>query len=251
MQTVHFQDLGRIDYQQAWDLQTQLHKNLVDNKLAHRHLQPKTYPQAHQLLLCEHPPVFTLGKSGSMQNLLLSEAELTERGIQFFPINRGGDITYHGPGQIVGYPILDLECFFTDVHRYVRNIEEVIIRAIADFGVEGFRIKDYTGVWVTGESPGITQNSKLKTQNWKLETRNRKICAIGVHLSRWTTLHGWAFNVATDLRYFDLIIPCGIADDDKTVTSLELELGNAVDMAAVKASIRRHFADVFECSWSE
>jgi len=231
MQTVQFRDLGLADYRQTWDFQTSLLRALVDNKLAHRDLTPKTYPQAHQLLLVEHPPVFTLGKSGSMDHLLLSETELTARGIQFFPINRGGDITFHGPGQIVGYPILDLECFFTDVHRYVRNIEEVIIRTLADYAVQGYRIKEYTGVWVGGED----------------SAQQRKICAIGVHLSRWVTLHGWAFNVNTALEYFDYIVPCGITDADKTVTSLAVELGHPVEMNEVKSRIKDHFAAVFDC----
>ncbi len=231
MQTLQLRDLGLADYRQTWDYQTSLLRALVDNKLANRTLAPQTYAQAHQLLLVEHPPVYTLGKSGSMDHLLLSEAELLARGIQFFPINRGGDITFHGPGQLVGYPIMDLECFFTDVHRYVRNIEEVIIRTLSDFGLHGYRIKEYTGVWVGGEAG----------------RQQRKICAIGVHLSRWVTLHGWAFNVNTDLQYFDYIVPCGITDDDKTVTSMAVELGHPVSMDAVKASLKRHFADVFAC----
>ncbi len=150
MQSVLFQDMGLVDYQTAWDYQTSVHRSLVDHKLSHKALPPGSYRQEHRLLFVEHPPVYTLGKSGSMDNLLLSEAELHERGIQFFPINRGGDITFHGPGQIVGYPILDLDCFFNDVHKYVRNIEEVIIRTLADYGLEAFRIKDYTGVWLKG-----------------------------------------------------------------------------------------------------
>ncbi|GAB4493880.1 MAG: lipoyl(octanoyl) transferase LipB [Saprospiraceae bacterium] len=235
MQIVQFRDLGQMEYQAAWDFQTALHRNLVENKLNHRDLKPGTYVQAHQLLFVEHPPVFTLGKSGSMDNLLLSEVELHERGIQFFPINRGGDITFHGPGQIVGYPLLDLECFFTDVHRYVRNIEEVIIRTLAEYDLEAFRIKEYTGVWVRN------------TVSRKPSTVNRKICAIGVHLSRWVTLHGWAFNVNTPLEYFDYIVPCGIADADKTVTSLQAELGRKIDLQEVKTKLKRHFAEVFEC----
>jgi lipoyl(octanoyl) transferase len=180
--------------------------------------------------LCEHPHVYTLGKSGSMENLLLSEAQLQAAGIDFFPINRGGDITYHGPGQIVGYPILDLDYFFNDVHRYVRNLEEVIIRTLADYELEGFRINGYTGVWLGDE------NSNKK----------RKICAIGVHLSRWVTLHGWAFNVNADLQYFHNIIPCGIVDENKTVTSMQQELGMKMDMEEVKKRILVHFAVVFE-----
>ncbi len=229
MQTVFLQDLGIMSYQTAWDFQTRLHRDLVDNKLKNRDLSPKLLHQNHQLLLVEHPPVFTLGRSGAIENLLLTETELAEKGIEFFPINRGGDITFHGPGQLVGYPILDLDLFFNDVHLYVRKIEEVIIRTLADFGIEGFRIEKYTGVWV-----GNTE--KL-----------RKICAIGVHLSRWVTLHGWALNVATDLKYFDFIVPCGIAEDDKTVTSMEVELGKPVDFQEVKSKIAIHFAAVFEC----
>ena len=231
MQTVHFRDLGQMDYQAAWDFQTLLHRNLVDNKLNSKHLPLGSYPQAHHLLLVEHPPVYTLGKSGSMDHLLLSAEEMTRRGIQFFPINRGGDITFHGPGQIVGYPILDLDCFFTDVHRYVRNIEEVIIRTLAEYGIDSQRIPGFTGVWITDAAGD----------------RFRKICAIGVHLSRWVTLHGWAFNVNTPLEYFDYIVPCGIADEDKTVTSLARELGRPVDLQEVKDKIKRHFAGVFEC----
>jgi lipoyl(octanoyl) transferase len=242
MQTVQFRDLGQMDYQTAWDFQTALHRNLVENKLKNRDLKPGTYPQAHQLLLVEHPPVYTLGKSGSMENLLLSESELRERGIQFFPINRGGDITFHGPGQIVGYPLLDLECFFTDVHRYVRNIEEVVIRTLAEYDLEAYRIKDYTGVWVGGNEQPRTNNQEPTTKN-----QQRKICAIGVHLSRWVTLHGWAFNINTPLEYFDYIVPCGIADEDKTVTSLEAELGQKIDLQEVKEKLKRHFAEVFEC----
>ena len=318
MQTVQFQDLGLMRYQTAWDYQTSVHRQLVENKLKNKHLPPQSYPQEHQLLFVEHPPVYTLGKSGSMKNLLLSEAELIERGLEFFPINRGGDITFHGPGQIVGYPILDLECFFTDVHRYVRNIEEVIIRTIAEYGIEGLRIKDYTGVWVEGlglrgeglgfreeglglreeglgfreeglgfrveglglrtaaESSRLTHNpstlnpkpstlnpkpstlnpkpstlnpnpSSLNPKPSSLNPKHLKICAIGVHLSRWTTLHGWAFNVNTSLEYFDNIIPCGINDAEKSVTSLAQLLGHEVDMEEVKEKLKRHFGEVFEC----
>jgi lipoyl(octanoyl) transferase len=227
---VRFLNLGLSDYQAAWDFQTALHRSLVDNKLANRGLTPGSYPQAHHLIFVEHPPVYTLGKSGSMSNLLLSEAELSARGIQFFPINRGGDITFHGPGQIVGYPVLDLECFFTDVHRYVRSIEEIVIRTLAEYGVEGYRVEGYTGVWTADGG-----------------RRQRKICAIGVHLSRWVSLHGFAFNINTPLEYFAHIVPCGIADKDKTVTSLAQELGRPVDLRDVQEKLKRHFADVFEC----
>ena len=253
MQTVHFKDLGRMRYQEAWDYQTALHRTLVDNKLKNRQLPPKSYPQDHYLLLVEHPPVYTLGKSGSMDHLLLSEAELLEKGIEFFPINRGGDITFHGPGQIVGYPILDLECFFTDVHRYVRNLEEVIIRTLGEYGIEGFRIKDYTGVWTLNDgrqTPDHLQGDVPDSGSLLQDPSSgvlKKICAIGVHLSRWTTLHGWAFNVNTPLEYFHHIIPCGIAEEDKTVTSLEQLLGHPVDLEEVKGKLKRHFAVVFDC----
>lgn len=237
METVIVQDLGQMRYREAWDYQTSLHKALVDNKLANKHLAPKSYPQAHHLLLVEHPPVYTLGKSGSMDHLLLSEAELVARGIEFFPINRGGDITFHGPGQLVGYPILDLDCFFNDVHRYVRNIEEVMIRTLAEYAIEGIRIAGFTGVWVADTHAKTTQSTPAY----------RKICAIGVHLSRWTTLHGWAFNIHTPLEYFENIIPCGIQDEDKSVTSLAQLLGYEVDMAEIKQKVIRHFEAVFEC----
>jgi lipoyl(octanoyl) transferase len=238
-QLVLFEDLGNLSYQSAWDYQTVVHKALVDNKLSRRSEPGGSYPQAHRLILVEHPPVYTLGKSGSMDNLLLTEQDLNERGIEFFPINRGGDITFHGPGQVVGYPILDLECFFTDVHRYVRNLEEVIIRTLAEYGIEGGRIEGYTGVWLNG-----TQQLPASHPD---AHKNRKICAIGVHLSRWTTLHGWAFNVNTPLEYFGYIVPCGIVDEDKTVTSLATELGRIVDMDEVKGHICKHFAEVFDC----
>ncbi len=259
MRTVHFRDLGSMDYQAAWDYQTSLLRTLVDNKLTNRSLPAGSYPQDHQLLFVEHPPVYTLGKSGSMDHLLLSETDMQQRGIQFFPINRGGDITFHGPGQIVGYPILDLECFFTDVHRYVRSIEEVVIRTLAEYGIQAYRIKEYTGVWVCRGRELEVRSSKYEVRDgsvsleasgevrsWELEGQ-RKICAIGVHLSRWVTLHGFAFNINTPLEYFDYIIPCGIADKDKSVTSLARELGREVNMEEVKEKIRRHFAEVFEC----
>lgn len=243
MERVRFQDLGQVGYQEAWDYQTGLHKAIIANKLANRELPAGTYRQDHYLLLVEHPPVFTLGKSGSPENLLLNEAELRERGIQYFPINRGGDITFHGPGQIVGYPLLDLECFFTDVHRYVRNIEEVIIRTIADFGVAGIRIEGYTGVWCP-PAPGAKGQEEFRS-------KYRKICAIGVHLSRWVSLHGFAFNVSTALDYFNYIVPCGIDDADKTVTSLELETGHPVAMTDVKQYLKKHFCAVFECEFTD
>ncbi len=238
MQNVRFEDLGQMRYSEAWEYQTARHRKLVENKLAHRQEAPGAYPQEHCLLFVEHPPVFTLGKSGSSDHLLLNEQQLAERGIEYFPINRGGDITFHGPGQLVGYPLLDLECFFTDVHRYVRHIEEIIIRTLADYSLEAYRIKDYTGVWLSGPTPGV-QGTEAQKQ--------RKICAIGVHLSRWVTLHGWAFNVNTPLEYFSYIVPCGIADPDKTVTSLQRELGQPADFQEVKDVVKKHFSNLFEC----
>jgi len=246
MQTTYFQDLGQMDYQTAWDYQTALHRSLVERKMGARDISPSDWVQKHYLLLVEHPPVYTLGKSGSIDHLLLTETQLQERGIQYFPINRGGDITFHGPGQIVGYPILDLDRFFNDVHRYVRNIEEVIIRVLAEYGIEAYRIKEYTGVWVQGAPKGNIANPDADF--WK---KQRKICAIGVHLSRWVTLHGWAFNVNTPLEYFEYIVPCGIVDPDKTVTTLAIELNKTIDLSEVKHHIKRHFSAVFECVVSE
>jgi len=241
MQQVYFEDVGVMDYQAAWDYQTARHRALVDHKLSHRHLPAGTYPQEHTLIFTEHPPVYTLGRSGSMDNLLLTEAQLQEKGIQFFTINRGGDITFHGPGQIVGYPILDLECFFTDIHQYVRFLEEAVIRTIAMYGVKGERIEGYTGVWVQGPP--------ASGWNGPETNKKRKICAIGVHLSRWVTLHGWAFNVTTPLTYFEYIIPCGITEEDKTVTSLAHELGYTPDINEVKNRLKYHFADIFKCEF--
>lgn len=242
VQKVIYQDLGRIAYSEAWAYQSQLQKQLIDIKRHAQKLQPDTpsvkepfgasempFEQTHYLLFCEHNPVYTLGKSGSDTHLLLDEAGLMNQGIEFFKINRGGDITYHGPGQITGYPIFDLDFFFTDVHKYVRYLEEAIIRTLADYGLKGMRIKEYTGVWLEGEE------GKPK----------RKICAIGVHLSRWVTLHGFAFNVNTDLNFFKNIIPCGIEDADKTVTSLATELGREMDVEEVKLKLKEHFAHLF------
>ena len=230
MQKVVFQDLGLISYKSAWEYQEKKLKELVDRKLNNRKLEPEDRAQQyHYLLFCEHAPVYTLGKSGSVGHLLLDEAGLKREGFEFFRINRGGDITYHGPGQIVGYPIFDLDCFFTDVHKYVRFLEEAVIRTIAEYGREGKRVEGYTGVWLeAGEQLPL-----------------RKICAIGVHLSRWVTMHGFAFNVNTQLAHFENIIPCGINDKDKGVTSLARELGREAPMDEVKGKLRRHFAELF------
>ena len=228
---VFINDLGRIDYQEAWDYQGVLHKSLIDKKLANRKIEETAdrEPVIHHFLFCEHEPVYTLGKSGSIDHLLLNEQGLNEKGISFYKINRGGDITFHGPGQVVGYPIFDLDEFFTDVHQYVRYIEEVIIRMLAEYGIEGTREEGYTGVWLAADAV----------------LPKRKICAIGVHLSRWVTMHGFALNVNTDLKYFNFIVPCGIKDDDKVVTTMALELGRPVDMEEVKAKIIKHFAQLF------
>ena len=237
--TVHYRHLGRMDYQQAWDLQTELHAATVARKRANRQAVKDGRPageQYHHLLFVEHPPVYTLGKSGSADHLLLDEATLAERGFSFYRINRGGDITYHGPGQLVAYPIFDLEEFFTDVHKYVRCLEEVVIRTCADFGLRAERDEGFTGVWLPGD-PTRRQP-------------RRKICAIGVHLSRWTTLHGFAFNVRPDLTHFGNIVPCGIADDDRAVTSLSVEVGRPVDLPEVEPLVRRHFLEVFDFAYA-
>lgn len=232
MEKVFLEDLGDIDYQTAWDYQQALMKSLISSKLANRDLVKAgkaVPPQRHTFLFCEHPHVYTLGKSGSADHLLLQKEGLEAKGVTFFKINRGGDITYHGPGQIVGYPILDLDCFFTDVHKYVRLIEQAIIDTLLEYGIEAGREKGFTGVWL----PATESQPK------------RKICAIGVHLSRWVTLHGFAFNVNTDLDYFNYIIPCGINDPDKSVTSMQEELGETVDIELVKQKVIKHFARLF------
>lgn len=236
MEQVVYKDLEVIDYQKAWDFQTEVHRDLVNLKLENRKREKEELPiihPIHQLLFCEHPPVYTLGKSGSLDHLLLNEIELAEQGFQFYKINRGGDITYHGPGQLVGYPIFDLEYFFRDVHKYVRYIEEVIIRTIDEYGLTGKRIPGYTGVWLTAD--GVKPN--------------RKICAIGVHLSRWVTMHGFAFNINSKLEHFQNIIPCGIDDKDKAVTSLAEEIGKEVDMEDIKQRVKKHFAALFNYTY--
>ncbi|MBK8700667.1 MAG: lipoyl(octanoyl) transferase LipB [Saprospiraceae bacterium] len=229
--------MSGIGYAEAWEQQTAFHKQLVEQKRAktmdNGGVQPAEIA-TNKLLLCEHNPVFTLGKSGSMEHLLLSEAELALRNIEFFKINRGGDITYHGPGQITGYPIFDLDQLYTDVHRYIRDMEEVIIRTIAHWGIEGHRIEGYTGVWLKPVQGG---------------QKNRKICAIGVHLSRWVTMHGFALNVNTDLDHFKYIIPCGIEDEDKTVTSMSAETGHVIEMEDVRKVLLDEFGAVYGITW--
>jgi lipoyl(octanoyl) transferase len=230
MQKVLFRDLGLIEYKQAWDLQEKLHAEVVSHKLANRQPTSNLKPQTrnHYLLFCEHPHVYTLGRSGDEKNLLMDEDGLKKNDASFIKNNRGGDITYHGPGQIVGYPILDLDEFFTDIHKYLRYLEEVMIRTLKDYGIPAGRIQGLTGVWIDAE----------------VEKRARKICAYGVRCSRWVTMHGFAFNVNTDLKYFGNIVPCGI--QDKGVTSLEQELGRKMDMEEVKEKVKRNFAEIFD-----
>lgn len=232
MQKVIFKDLGRIRFKEAWQMQQSLLDELVERKRKNRgsaNDSPLYQQPHHYLLFCEHPHVYTLGKSGSMDNLLLSEAELDAAHIDFHKINRGGDITYHGPGQIVGYPIFDMDHFFTDIHKYIRFVEEAVIRTLDDYGLKANRIEGYTGVWLPHEP----------------DRAARKICAIGVHLSRWVTMHGFAFNINTDLSFFKNIIPCGISDTDKDVTSMALELGRVIDVAGVKERLKYHFSELF------
>jgi lipoyl(octanoyl) transferase len=223
---VFFRHLGTIDYKEAWDYQTEIFNKVVAAKIENRELLDKK-PVDNYLLFCEHPHVYTIGKSGSKDNLLASQEMLEEKHASFYEINRGGDITYHGPGQIVGYPILDLDNFFTDIHKYMRSMEEAVIMTLKEYNIEAGRISGMTGVWLDPENP----------------SKARKICAFGVKTSRWVTMHGFAFNVNTDLAYFDNIIPCGISD--KAVTSLNLELGRLLDMKEVENKLLRHLAGIF------
>ena len=231
MQTVTFQDLGEIDFKQAWDLQESLLAESVRQKVENRTLESaQHFPPRHYLLFCEHPHVFTLGKSGSANHLLADENILKAKQATFYKINRGGDITYHGPGQLVGYPILDLDYFFNDIHKYLRFLEEAIIQTCADYGLTAGRIPGLTGVWLDIEDP----------------IKARKICAFGVRCSRWVTMHGFAFNVNSDLSYFNMIVPCGITD--KGVTSLQKELGREIDIEEVKAKVLLHMQELFNFS---
>ncbi len=234
MQLVIFKDLGLIDYKSAWDFQEKLLQENVAIKTAIRNepLLIDKLTTTHYFLLCEHTPVYTLGKSGDIKNVLMSEEELEKNNIAFFKTNRGGDITFHGLQQIVGYPILDLEKIYTDIGKYLRNLEEVIILTIAQYGIIGERSAGETGVWI---APGI-------------KGKERKICAIGVRCSRWITMHGFALNVHTDLSYFNNIIPCGIVN--KQVTSIEKELGFTVNYEEVKERIKENFKKVFELEYA-
>jgi lipoyl(octanoyl) transferase len=228
---VLFEDIKGISYKEALDLQTSWHDALISQKLKIRKGELLSPTQYHKIFFCEHRPVFTLGKSGTIDNLLLNEEELTSSEIEFFKINRGGDITYHGPGQITGYPILDLEYIYTDIHRYIRDMEEAIINTIAKFGISGERIDGYTGVWIKSQEIGQP---------------HRKICAIGVHMSRWVSLHGFALNVNTDLSYFQKIIPCGINDEDKIVTSLSKELNKDISNDEVKPILLKELCKIYD-----
>lgn len=224
---VVYRDLGLVTYKDAWDLQEKLLKEIADQKLLKR-ASGKDLQTSNYLLFCEHPHVYTLGKSGKEKHLLINEEQLKDNEAEYFHINRGGDITYHGPGQLVGYPILDLENFFTDIHKYLRYLEEAIILTLKEYGIEAGRIKGLTGVWLNPDDPG----------------KARKIAAFGVRCSRWITMHGFAFNVNTDLSYFGNIIPCGI--EDKAVTSLQKELGKKVEMEEVKGKVKKHIVQLFE-----
>ena len=227
---VQFINLGLKDYKDTWDYQEGLFKTSIQLKIKHRDGLTTELP-AHKLIFCEHPHVYTLGKSGSEQNLLIGEAILKQKGATYYKINRGGDITYHGPGQLVAYPILDLDQFFTDIHKYMRFLEEAVILTIAEFGIIGDRVKGSTGVWIDINTPN-----------------ERKICAMGVKSSRWVTMHGLALNVNPDLDYFNNIVPCGITD--KAVTSMEKEIGEKIDFNKVSDRLKHHLSQVFEFEYS-
>lgn len=232
-QIVEFRDLGKMDYKTAWDYQDVLMKDNLALKsgvyaMENAELRVENgLPTKHYLLFVEHPPVYTLGKSGKMEHVLINEEQRKDRGIEFYQTNRGGDITFHGPGQIVGYPILDLEKFYTDIGRYLRELEEVILLTLAEYGIKGGRSAGETGVWLDAGLKG----------------RERKICAMGVRCSRWVTMHGFALNVNTDLSYFNHIIPCGI--QNKKVTSIKEELGRDVPVQEVKEKLKKNFEKVF------
>ena len=229
---VTFRDLGLIDYKEAWDIQETLFQEVINRKVENRKLPIESQEAPnHYLLFCEHKHVFTLGRSGDEANLVIKEKDLPSVQATFYKNNRGGDITYHGPGQIVGYPILDLDFFFTDIHKYLRFLEEAVILTLKDYGIEAGRISGLTGVWLDPEH----------------KAKARKICALGVRCSRWVTMHGFAFNVNTDLNYFNYIIPCGITD--KQVTSLEKELGRKVDIEEVKSKLKNYIGELFQMTF--
>jgi lipoyl(octanoyl) transferase len=225
---IQIQNLGLLSYKDAWETQDKIFQGIVNQKIANRNLGMEAQQLTENyLLFCEHPHVYTLGKSGLATHLLLNETQLSDEKIDFFHTNRGGDITYHGYGQVVCYPILDLDNFFTDIHLYLRYLEEAVIRTLAEYGLKAGRIDKFTGVWL----------------DYETQEKPRKICAIGVRTSRWVTMHGFALNVNTDLRYFQHIVPCGIAD--KAVTSLANELGKQIDMHEVQYYLTKHLTDLF------
>ena len=227
---VLFQDLGLLDYKACWDYQETLFNATVQQKIINRDLTPaEQTPTKNHLLFVEHPHVYTLGKSGDVSHLLINDEQLQNKEATYYKINRGGDITYHGPGQLVGYPILDLDHFFTDIHKYLRLLEETIILTLDEYGIKAGRSKGETGVWLDEDDV----------------FNARKICAMGVRCSRWVTMHGWGFNVNSDLNYFTNIVPCGI--QDKAVTSLQKELGQPVNMTEIKEKLKKHFSSLFEC----
>ena len=229
---VIFKDLGILDYKACWDYQESLFNDTVAQKIANRNLDLESHIQTkNYLLFVEHPHVYTLGKSGDTSHLLINENQLEEKEATYYKINRGGDITYHGPGQLVGYPILDLDHFFTDIHKYLRLLEETMILTLDEYGIKAGRSKGETGVWLDADDT----------------FKARKICAMGVRCSRWVTMHGWGFNVNSNLDYFKNIIPCGI--QDKAVTSLNKELGHDIDMPEIKEKLKKHFATLFECEY--
>lgn len=226
---VYYQHLGLIDYQEAWDYQESIFKEVVDQKISNRNLPlDQQLPTKNYLIFCQHPHVYTLGKSGSEDHILLNSQELEQKQAKYYKINRGGDITYHGPGQIVGYPILDLDNFFTDIHKYLRFLEEAVILTLKEYGIESGRIEGLTGVWIDHET----------------QRNPRKICALGVKSSRWVTMHGFALNVNTDLSYFQNIVPCGISD--KAVTSMAKELDVELDIIGVEQVLLKHLVQIFE-----
>lgn len=230
MQQVSFCDLGLMDYKVCWDLQERLFNGMINEKLQRRQNTETLIKPQHYLFFVEHPHVYTLGKSGKAEHLLAQPEFLKHIQATYYRINRGGDITYHGPGQLVGYPLLDLDFFFTDIHKYLRLLEETMIRVLAQYNIHAGRSKGETGVWIDA---GNTQKA-------------RKICAFGVRCSRWITMHGWALNVNNDLSYFNHIVPCGIKD--KGVTSMQAELGHAIDMHDLKARIKMQFGELFNAA---
>ncbi|PCJ81634.1 MAG: lipoyl(octanoyl) transferase [Bacteroidetes bacterium] len=236
MKKLQFEDLGTMRYKACWDYQEVVFKEVIARKIDRRNAESEEAKSllplpTSRLLFVEHPHVLTLGKSGNAENVLVNPARLAEMGVDYFPINRGGDITYHGPGQLVAYPILDLDQYFTDIHKYLRFLEEGVIRTCEDFGVEAGRIEGLTGVWVDIEAGSAA----------------RKICAFGVKCSRWVTMHGLAFNIDSDLNFFDLIVPCGIKD--RGVTTLSKEVGRKITLAEVKPLLKKHLQELF--GWEE